>query len=87
MPKVRAVSPSAHHLVKFIHQEAQVQDRSFSDVARGAGLNPSSLQHIFYRYPSGQKRRRGVTIDSIEACLNALGYTTKITPLKAKNDA
>lgn len=65
---------STHHLVKFIHLEMQTQGLSQTQLAKLAGLDHQAVYRAF--------QTRYITLANAEAMLNALGYTTKPTPLR-----
>lgn len=72
---IRPPSPRAHHLVRFIYQEIDIQKLVVKQVCKSAGVNENSLRFA-------ADGRSSLSLDSAEALLNELGFSTKPTPLK-----
>lgn len=78
MTRALPPSPSVHHLFKFIHQELVIEQRSLAELAKTAGISYNTVKSAF------RGRRSNISLASVEALMNALGYTIKPTPLPEK---
>lgn len=63
-------APAAHYLLKFVWIETKLQDRSLKEVVREAGIAYSQVRR-------SMQAKNDLRLSSIEALLNALGYTMK----------
>lgn len=73
MPSVKPPKPGVHRLVRFIYETIILEHRTFGDVAKEAGVHHNMLRLIF--------DGNDISLTSLEAILNSLGYTIKPTPL------
>ncbi len=75
MTKALPPSPATHHLLQFLHQELIVQQKSLLWLAERSGVSYNTLKKAL-------QNKSNISLWSVEAALNALGYTTKITVLR-----
>jgi hypothetical protein len=74
MTAAKPPSPHAHHLLQFMYNELKAQDRSLRWLANTAGVSYNTLK-------TAMRHETAISLDTIEAALNTLGYTTKPTML------
>lgn len=68
-------SPRAHHVVRIIHAQMIAEGLSRHAVSKGSGVGHTTIRHWWDGSRSPQ-------LDNVEAVLNFLGLTLKVTPLE-----
>lgn len=77
MTHAKPPAKSAHHLVKFLYQELQVEGISLREFSEKSGIAYNTLRDAF--------TGTNISLFKMEDALNVLGYTTKPTRL-SKDD-
>lgn len=67
----------AHHLLKFIYLQLKVEGKSLRALSTGSGVSYNTLKEAL-------QGRSSISLASVEAALNWLGYTMKPTILERK---
>jgi len=75
MHTAKPPAPMAHHLLKFVFQEAEIQQIPLERLAERAGICYKTLQRAM-------RGKANITLATMEALLEPLGYTTKPTMLR-----
>lgn len=77
---MRAKPPvqGAHHLLKFIYLQAKMQDMSARQLCEKAGVS-------YNTYKDAKNCNSNISLLSVEALLNTLGFTMKATHFENKN--
>lgn len=72
---IRKPSVRAHHIIRVIHTQMIAEGLNWSQVAKGAGVGYTTIK----RWWDGSRQPK---VDNLEAVLNYLGLTLKVTPLE-----
>ena len=73
--KRKPPSPRAHHLFAWIYPHCELEGIAFNDLCDKAGVNRDTFRNA-------KNGTSSMSIDSVEALMNALGYTMKPSALE-----